>query len=256
MPKRKDVQPIYTQTFQQRRWFISVILIILALLTFLGMLIFNHYRYQNALKKYPIRGVSLSQTDGYVDFAALKKAKVNFVYLKASQGATYTDDSFNSNFSRSQGAQLPIGIYHVFSFSSTATAQFDNLVDQVDSNTGVLPIAIQVELYGDYKDESINWKQEQTRLTSLKNKIWRYYKRPVIIWGDQQTLHHLNVKVGRTQQTWISDAPINTPNGDATFLQLKGQPEVNMAGTKQEFYQSVFNGNQQKWENYINQLVN
>lgn len=146
--KRQDVQPIYKRAQKHRlfwRWSLVFFVVLIVVGGSYGI-----YRYQRnqLLKQYPIKGVSLSQTDGYIDFEQLKTDGYKFVYLRASQGSVYTDDSFSNNFQRSQGSQLPIGVYHVFSFSSSPNAQFKNFTRQVGYDTGSLPIAISVQQIG------------------------------------------------------------------------------------------------------------
>ena len=249
---RRDIQPIYSQTYhQKRRSVIILVLIGLGILVAVGLFFGHRYYEQQQLKKYPVKGVVLSQSDGYVDFEALKNAGSKFVYLKATQGAAFADDSFNNDYSRSQGAQLPVGIYHVFSFSSTAETQYKNLVSQVKSNTGSLPMAINVDYYGSYNDNNVNWKTTRVKLVQLSRKIYHYYHRAIIFWGPKDVLDQLNIKVGKKYQIWYSDGQLGKPNGDASFLSISGQPVIDMDGTKQRFNQAVFNGNQDKWEKYL-----
>lgn len=255
--KRKDIQPIYSQTYQRkRRSKIIYGLIIIILLGALGGWLGHRYYEKQQLKKYPVTGVVLSQNDGYVDFEALKTAKIDFVYLRATQGAAFSDDSFNNNYSRSQGAQLPVGIYHVFSFSSTAKAQYHNIINQVKTNTGSLPLAVYIDYYGSYSSGNVNWRTTRKQVVELARKLTHYYKRPLIFWGPQTVLDHLDIKVGSKYQLWYSDATLGKANGDARFLEIPGKPVLDLSGTKQSFTQAVFNGNQVKWEQYLAANVN
>ncbi|MGF7437294.1 GH25 family lysozyme [Lentilactobacillus senioris] len=254
---RKDIQPIYTQTYQQKRrsMIIYVLIAVILLSIFGGWLGYKYYEKQQ-LKKYPITGVVLSQNDGYVDFDALKKAQVDFVYLKATQGAAFSDDSFNSNYSRSQGAQLPVGVYHVFSFSSTVNSQYHNVISQVKTNTGSLPLAIYIDYYGTYSDDNVDWQATRKKFIKLAKKLTHYYQRPLLFWGPKSVLDHLDVKVGTKYQLWYSDGTLGKPNGDARFLSVPGKPVIDLSGTEQSFNQAVFNGNQAKWEQYLSVNIN
>jgi hypothetical protein len=99
---QRELEPIYDDTFTRssrhkqpkRHHYFGWVLIgvfVLALIGFFGW----HSHRQSALQNYPVRGVSVSQDDGYIDFHQLQSAKLKFVYLKGTSGASYLDDRFN-----------------------------------------------------------------------------------------------------------------------------------------------------------------
>lgn len=57
-------------------------------------------------RQYPMLGVSISDADGYQDFHLLQQHGVQFVYLKATQGADYFSDLFLNNYWRIQGGSV------------------------------------------------------------------------------------------------------------------------------------------------------
>ncbi|KRL09690.1 glycoside hydrolase family protein [Lentilactobacillus otakiensis DSM 19908 = JCM 15040] len=203
------------------------------------------------LKKYPIRGVTVNQSNGYIDFESLKNKGISFVYLKATQGAAYTDDSFDTNFERSQGSQLPIGVYHYFSFTSSPTAQFKNFVRQVKYNTGSLPICIQIQYYGTFDQSSVHWKTVRKEVRYLSKLLRNYYKRPVVISATQQIIKSLQLKANAKTQFWLTDGKIGKPNADATFIQADDKASFKLDKQLVFLPMSVFNGNRREWRGYV-----
>jgi GH25 family lysozyme M1 (1,4-beta-N-acetylmuramidase) len=59
-----------------------------------------------------LKGFDVSHWQGTVDFAKAKANGYSFVYLKATQGSTYTDTMFSTNVSKAKAAGLPVGAYH------------------------------------------------------------------------------------------------------------------------------------------------
>lgn len=93
--KRKDIQPIYAETYRRRKRTRKVVFGIFLLILVLGSIGYAwRWHQKQILEKYPIRGVSINQNNGYIDFESLKNRGVRFVYIKATQGAAFTDDSF------------------------------------------------------------------------------------------------------------------------------------------------------------------
>lgn len=250
--RRRDIQPIYAETYRRRKRTRKVIFGIF-LLFLLLVTLFSIWRWheKQELKKYPIRGVSIDQSNGYIDFESLKNNGVKFVYLKATQGATYADDNFLSNFQRSQGSQLPVGVYHYFSFSSSPKAQFKNFVRQVATNTGSLPICILVQYYGNYDEGTVHWSAARKHIRRLMTAIRTYYKRPVIISTSHTIMQHLKLQATERTQFWLTDAQLGKPNGDATFMLVTSKQHFTLDRQVIFLPMSVFNGSRRQWARYL-----
>lgn len=251
--KRRDIQPIYAETYQRRKRtrrgvFGIFLLILIGFSTFLLL----RWHENQQLKKYPIHGVTIDQSNGHIDFESLKSKGISFVYLKATQGAAFTDDSFQSNFERSQGSQMPIGVYHYFSFTSSPTAQFKNFVRQVKYNTGSLPICIQIQYYGTFDQSTIHWQAARKEVRQLSHLLRQYYKRPVVISATQQIIKSLQLKANAKTQFWLTDGKIGRPNADATFIQADDKAGFKLDSQLIFLPMSVFNGNRRQWREYIN----
>lgn len=250
--KRRDIQPIYAETYQRRKRTRRVGLgIFLLVLVLFSSFLLVHWHENEQLKKYPIRGVTVDQSNGYIDFESLKNKRISFVYLKATQGAAYTDDSFDTNFERSQGSQLPIGVYHYFSFTSSPTAQFKNFVRQVKYNTGSLPICIQIQYYGTFDQSSVRWKTARKDVRYLSKLLRDYYKRPIVISATQQIIKSLQLKANAKTQFWLTDGKIGKPNADATFIQADDKAGFKLDKQLVFLPMSVFNGNRREWRDYV-----
>jgi lysozyme len=90
------------------------------------------------------RGVDVSNNNGHVDFVKIRAAGYSFVWLKASEGTTFTDAFFLDNAKRAKAAGLRVGAYH-FLNAANAAAQakhFARLVKAAGLGKGdLLPVA-------------------------------------------------------------------------------------------------------------------
>ncbi len=95
------------------------------------------------------RGIDLSHHQGPVDWERVAADGIEFVWLKATEGATYTDPTYADHRRRAAEAGLQVGGYHYFSICGDGAAQAEHFVqvvgDQSDATTWLAP-ALDVEL--------------------------------------------------------------------------------------------------------------
>ena len=73
-----------------------------------------------------VRGIDVSHHLKKIDWKSVAQENIHFVYIKATEGATYKDPMFDENMKGAMSAGLPVGAYHYFRMTSTPEDQFDN----------------------------------------------------------------------------------------------------------------------------------
>lgn len=101
-----------------------------------------------------VKGVDVSEYQGAVDLASLSNAGIEFVYAKATEGASHVDAQFSATCEQASGSRVALGAYHFFSFDSPGAAQAQSFVASAtkawgDSSVRSLRPAVDVEWYGD-----------------------------------------------------------------------------------------------------------
>lgn len=93
-------------------------------------------------------GVDVSHHQGVVDWAKVKAAGASFVFLKATEGATFVDRTFKTNWAATKAAGLPRGAYHFFrAKTSTVEDQVKNFAAVLNSvEPGELEPVLDVEV--------------------------------------------------------------------------------------------------------------
>lgn len=72
-------------------------------------------------------GIDVSRHQGKINWETIKKnPKVQYVYIKATEGSDLIDDSYRYNIREARKAGLKVGSYHYLSNKSSATTQFRN----------------------------------------------------------------------------------------------------------------------------------
>ncbi|GAB2774934.1 hypothetical protein GCM10027020_30070 [Nocardioides salsibiostraticola] len=101
----------------------------------------------------PLLGIDVSHHQGSIDWAAVSRDRVDFAYLKATEGRTFTDPRFAANSRAADSAGLRVGAYHYFSLCSAGGEQGQHFAATMAAQTdaGVrlaLPPAVDLELLG------------------------------------------------------------------------------------------------------------
>ncbi|WP_164847985.1 GH25 family lysozyme [Lacticaseibacillus hulanensis] len=190
------VKPIYSNTFTKRRKVAVVALIVCVIVALAGGIAWLQLRNPRPnARNYPVLGLRISQSDGSQDYTSLHKQGVDFVYLKATEGASYFDDNFETNYSQASGAGMRLGVYHYFSFTSAPAKQAASFMEHVGENTGDLPIGIEVAAYTKVPDDAKLRQQLTTFIADLR----QHYTQQILLIGTPDMLSKV--------QTVSPDAP-------------------------------------------------
>ena len=95
--------------------------------------------------RYPIAGLDVSKHNGEIDFDLVRGDDYQFVFIKASEGKTYRDESFETNYRHASDAGLKVGAYHFFRKNRTGREQADNLLAVIKGKPLDLPLVIDLE---------------------------------------------------------------------------------------------------------------
>ena len=100
---------------------------------------------------YPVRGVDVSHYQGDIDWEQLRAQGVMFAYIKATEGASFVDGAFQTNWENIVRTDLRAGAYHFFSFESPGQNQAENFIETVSPIDCMLPPVVDIEPYGRFK---------------------------------------------------------------------------------------------------------
>lgn len=129
---------------------------------------------------FPVRGVDVSHYQGTIDWNELQSQGLMFAYIKATEGSSYIDSAFQTNWENAGHSGLRAGAYHFFSFESSGLNQAASFIRTVSRVDNMLPPAIDIEPYGQYKTIKDN-AEALSEIREWLNAIEAEYDlRPVI----------------------------------------------------------------------------
>ena len=96
-------------------------------------------------------GIDISSYQGYIDWAKVSSDKdIRFVYIKATEGATYRSTHYAHNITQARRYGLLVGSYHYLTSTSTVDEQFINFSTYALSDIQDLIPMLDVEVRGNW----------------------------------------------------------------------------------------------------------
>ncbi len=138
-------------------------------------------------KSEPVMGIDVSSHQGEIDFEQVKTSGHGFVFVKATQGITFTDPKYKDNYSMAQEAGLIVGAYHFYMTDDDPTDQANNFFQAAKLQSGDLPPVVDIEDLAkksrpDLKDDL------QTFLNEVEKK---FGAKPIIYSGEHFSAEYL-----------------------------------------------------------------
>ena len=96
-------------------------------------------------------GIDISSYQGFIDWAKVSSDKdISFVYIKATEGATYRSPHYAHNITQARRRGLLVGSYHYITSTSTIDEQFNNFSHFALKSVQDLIPMVDVEVRGDW----------------------------------------------------------------------------------------------------------
>ena len=93
------------------------------------------------MSNFNIKGVDISNNNSISDLSTLKNNGVEYVYLKATEGATFQDNKSIDRYSKCCDLDLKVGFYHFLVGTSSPESQAENFYNYIkDCESDLVPI--------------------------------------------------------------------------------------------------------------------
>jgi lysozyme len=99
---------------------------------------------------FKMHGIDVSHHQDNIDWDAVKamqvqQIKIDFVFIKATEGLGRVDNTFRRNWFNAKQAGIPRGAYHYFISSKSGKAQAENFIATIQLEKGDLPPVLDIE---------------------------------------------------------------------------------------------------------------
>ena len=135
-------------------------------------------------------GIDVSKHQGTIKWETVKKdSKIQYVYIKATEGSDLVDEQYAKNLANARKAGLKVGSYHYLTNKSSVTNQFKNFAQNAPRDEQDLIPVIDVEVCR-------QWTSQQLRdsLKVFANMVEDYYGcKPIIYTYESFFKKHLGL---------------------------------------------------------------
>jgi lysozyme len=113
-----------------------------------------------------VQGIDVSHYQGTVDWQQVSAAGIQFAFAKATEGVTFADSEFATNWAAMKAAGILRGAYHFFEPTDDAGQQATFFLSTVQFESGDLPPVLDVETAAATSAEL--WQGVQTWLDQVE----------------------------------------------------------------------------------------
>lgn len=191
-------------------------------------------------------GIDISHYQTDIDWIKLGQQKPNFIFLKATEGATIQDQKYEEYYHQIGELDIPVGSYHFFSYKSTGEDQAKNFLSTVKRKQGDLPLVLDAEYTRTMPEKELVKKELLIFINLVYQAMGTY---PMIYCNYKYYQTYLQEIIPEACKLWIVDYQ-RKPDCDWTFWQttskfkldaIKGHVDLNLFnGTKQSLESLLF----------------
>ncbi|MCR5192354.1 MAG: glycoside hydrolase family 25 protein [Bacteroidales bacterium] len=149
---------------------------------------------------YAQKGIDVSRFQDSIDWKkVVKNSNLEFVYVKASEGASIRDQMYTYNVKKAKDAGLLVGSYHVYSSRTTAYQQFANFKKAVGkTKQDIIPV-LDIEAVHCHK----LYMERVDKLLELMEK--EYGAKPMIYTSEKLYTTHFDNKKYKSYHFFIAN---------------------------------------------------
>lgn len=146
------------------------------------------------------KGIDVSRFQDSINWKRVaKNSNIEFVYVKATEGASISDPMYKYNIKKAKDAGLLVGSYHVYSSRTTAYQQFANFKKTVGKNKQDLVPVLDIEATHCHK----LYMARVDKLLELMEK--EYGAKPMIYTSEKLYNTHFNNKKYKKYHYFIAN---------------------------------------------------
>jgi lysozyme len=202
-------------------------------------------------KEFPVWGIDISHHQKKINWELLKKEKINFVIIKATEGADYQDPKFREYWNRSLREGYETGAYHFYRLCRNGDEQAANYINTVPKSEMVLPPFVDLEYGGNCKTDKSKDEIKQEIYTFLETIKKHYGKTPVLYATDSFYKDYIENDY-MEYNIWIRDIiskPKLEKNRKWTFWQYANRGRLK--GIEGFVDLNVFHGSEEEYRKFI-----
>lgn len=208
---------------------------------------------------YPVHGIDVSKFQREIDWHAVRRAGIQFAFIKATEGGDMVDDRFRDNWQAARRAGVKRGAYHFYYFCRPAIEQARWFVRHVPREKGALPPVLDMEW--NHKSPTCKLRPSaaivRREMGVFLDFMRRHYKQKPIVYTTVDFYRDNELSRLDGPEFWlrsVADHPdITYPGQEWTFWQYTGTGQ--MPGVEGDTDINVFRGSKQAWDKWLEEAT-
>jgi len=231
----------------------SFYVVVIVFTFFVGLAIYKIFFEPDTFRinriKYPIFGIDISKHNGHINWDKLADEKIDFVFIKATEGKTRLDQCYKENLAGAKKIKAKVGAYHFFKFNRDGADQARNYLNRVNIyNLNFAPI-LDVEESGNFTNRN-NPKLVIQEIRDFIKYVEARSARKVIIYTNEHEFNKYIKGNFNSNPIWICSLDEEpTVNREWRYWQYTHRGKLN--GIKGFVDCNTFNGSRSEWNNHV-----
>ena len=170
-----------------------------------------------------VPGIDVSHFQGFIDWARVKAAGIEFAFIKATDGISWKDPNLAVNMSGAAKAGIPFGLYHFYRPAEDAAQQATHFLS-IDDTLAQLPPVLDLEM------DPLKVSDAETWLEAVEDSMAVV---PIVYGSPAFLAGHFEDWAGvKTYPLWVAEytdrpAPVSGPWANWDFWQYSNSGTVN-----------------------------
>lgn len=192
---------------------------------------------------YEVHGIDISHHQGKIDWKLLAHNKdsrfpIHFIFLKATEGGDYGDDTFVQHFDSARKHGFIRGAYHYFIPKTDARKQADFFIRTVALEKGDLPPVLDVETIGKQSPQQL-----KTSVKTWLDRVEAHYGvKPILYTSYKFKKRYLSDSIFNTYPYWIAHYYVDSVRYEGKWHFWQHTDVGTVPGIDEEVDLDVFNG--------------
>lgn len=173
------------------------------------------------------RGIDASHHQGVIDWPRVADAGIEFAYLKATEGSSFTDPRFADNWAAARAAGIRPGGYHYYTLCSPPEAQADHFLATLGAVETLesLPPVVDLELIGNC-DPPPPRDRLRDQVQTFIDRVEEATGRKVVVYFHPDFEAHYDLVEAFDRRLWVRRVGDRPPPGDWFLWQRNDQATV------------------------------
>ena len=161
------------------------------------------------------QGIDVSNYQGNIDYAKVKEAGIEIVYIKATEGQTITDAYLNQNYQKAKTNGLLVGFYHFVRARTNAQAvlEAEHFVNAISGMAPDCRLAMDFEIFGNLITNQVN----DISFTFLR-KVQELTGKNMVVYSNTNSARTVfSQELANSYPLWVAEYGVSRPQNNGKW---------------------------------------